>query len=367
MRDKRKTTRRQFLAGHSAVEALGDLTHGEMPVPSGTTASLQRNPGTYLIEVTRRAMACEFAVMLNADRQSLATEAAVAALDLVDRLEDQLTVYREHSEISGMNRLASLRWVNVEPRLLSMLEYAVQLSGETDGAFDITSGPLSKVWGFYRREGRVPAEPDLTAALERIGSRHIEFDDDNLALRFNLPGMEINLGGIGKGYALDRCVELLTARGVENFLLHGGQSSVVARGARFQAGEKNSGWTVGLRHPLRPERRLAEFRLRNRALGTSGMATQSFYHQGRRYGHILDPRTGWPADGMHSATVIAPLAATADALATAFYVLGVDSARDFCARHSELAAVLVTPGNSSGSVDVHAFGLTDNDWTLLDS
>jgi thiamine biosynthesis lipoprotein len=116
---------------------------------------------------------------------------------------------------------------------------------------------------------------------------------------------------------------------------------------------------------LRPERRLAEFTLRDRALGTSGSATQFFHHQGRRYGHILDPRTGRPAEGVHSSTVIAPTAAEADALATAFYVLGPEKSLDYCRARPHLAAVLVSPGPRQGSIELHTCGLNDEDWKVF--
>jgi thiamine biosynthesis lipoprotein len=141
-------------------------------------------------------------------------------------------------------------------------------------------------------------------------------------VRFLRPGVEINPGAIGKGWAIDRAVESLAAAGVASVLVHGGQSSVRARGTQGPAVEGRHGWRVGLRHPLRPGRRLATITLDDRALGTSGSGTQFFIDRGRRVGHILDPRTGLPAEGVISATVLAESAADADALATALYVLG---------------------------------------------
>src|SRR5262249_6459055 len=142
---------------------------------------------------------------------------------------------------------------------------------------------------------------------------------------FQAPGIEINLGSIGKGYALDRMSEMLTDSGIENFLLHGGNSSVLARGT-----QRDTSWQIGLRHPLDPQRRIGEISLRNRALGTSASGTQFCEYEGRRYGHILDPRTGQPTQGTLSATIAAPSGAEADALATAFYVMGAEAAIGYC-------------------------------------
>jgi thiamine biosynthesis lipoprotein len=172
---------------------------------------------------------------------------------------------------------------------------------------------------------------------------------------FGKPGISVNLNSIGKGYALDRMAELLGLQSVDDYLLHGGKSSVLARGN--QPGRGEAGWTVGLRHPLRPAERLAEFSLRDQALSTSGSGTQFFIRRGRRYGHILDPRTGRPAEGLYSATVLAPTAAEADALSTAFYVMGPDRVDPYCAEHPEISALLVGPAERDGEVQLFAFGL----------
>src|SRR5262249_22084603 len=156
---------------------------------------------------------------------------------------------------------------------------------------DITSGPLSEAWGFSRREGRVPSEAQIAEARKRVGMQHLVLDHDHNTIAFQRPGVCINLNSMGKGYALDRMEEHLTAQGVDDYLLHGGKSSVLARGN--QPGSKDQGWRIGVRHPLRPAERLAELVLRDKALSTSGAGTQFFIRAGKRYGHILDPRTGF--------------------------------------------------------------------------
>jgi thiamine biosynthesis lipoprotein len=198
-----------------------------------------------------------------------------------------------------------------------------------------------------------------------VGRCWLELDPSASAIRFRKPGVEINLGAIGKGYALDRCAELFAQAGVLDYVIHGGQSSVLARGSRVGRAADDSGWTVGLRHPLRAEQRYVEIDLQDRALGTSGSGNQFFHHRGRRYGHVLDPRTGWPAEGVLSCTVLAPSAAIADALSTAFFVMGVDRAREYCRSRDDLAALMICPGARSGSVETHAIGLSEGDWRRL--
>ena len=363
---ERKTTRRQFLKGRAAVDALQDLGRAAPEAfPQPASAAPSATPA-YLVQISRRAMAADFEIFLNAAQHGRATETALQGLDLVEELEGQLTVYRPHSEVMGINRRAAGGPVTVEARLFATLQLALNLSRETGGAFDITAGPLSQVWGFYRRAGQLPDAESLQQALSRVGYRHLELDDELHTIRFLRRGVEINLNAVGKGYAVDRCAELLREAGVEDFLIHGGQSSVLAGGSRAGAESDSRGWSVALRHPLKPQQRLAEIWLRNRALGTSGSGVQFFHHQGRRYGHVLDPRTGWPAEGVLSATVLAPGAALADAVSTACFVIGREGAQEYCRNHPGVSAILVCPGQRSGSLDIQAYGMQPDDWRRLD-
>lgn len=312
--------------------ALQELRAAELLAPDEEAA---------LLRASRRAMATQFEVLLPfGTPQALAI--AEEALDVIDRLEDQLTVYRETSEISALNGRAALQAVAVESRLFALFQLAAQVTQATGGAFDITTGALIKAWGFYRRQGRVPSEEERAEALSRVGMEHVELDAGQGTVRFLRPGLEVNLGSIGKGYALDRVAELLRERwNVRAALLHGGHSSVYAMGG---VPDCRRGWPVGIQHPWHPERRLAVVRLKDQALGTSAATFQHLEYNGRKLGHLLDPRTGWPAEGIASASVVAPTAAEADALATAFFVLGVDGARTYCETHPDVGAVLLPSG-----------------------
>ncbi|MGD9724231.1 MAG: FAD:protein FMN transferase [Pirellulales bacterium] len=355
------STRREFLQGKAAADALVDAASGIAPGSGADLAAAVASQGTYLLRLSRSAMACEFELFFNAGQYPHAAEAGLAALDLVDRLEDQLSVFREHSEISRLNRHAADEPMAVEPPLFALLELAVEISRSTCGAYDITSGPLSRVWGFTRRAGKVPADSALTEALARVGSQHLQFDSLQHSVRFEQAGVEINLGSIGKGYALDRCAELFAAVGIHDALLHGGASSVLARGTHG-ALPNGEGWLVGVRDPLRPRRRLGQLRVRDRALATSGTGVQFFTHDERRYGHILDPRSGRPAEGVLSTTVLAPTAAEADALSTAFYVMGPTAVGEYCAARPDLAAIVLCPAAREGGLERHMFGLDQADW-----
>lgn len=366
-----RPTRRTFLQGQSAS---GDVTIIEndmiardsvepqaLPTPRrASLPPLARARNSLLVSVRRRAMACEFEVQLAAARDDGSMEHVFAALDLVEALETQMTVYRDDSEVVRINRCAANEPVFVEPRLFDIFRLAEQLHHDTGGALDITSGPLSEAWGFSRREGRVPSDAQIVAARERVGMQHVVLDTARRTIAFRRPGMSVNLNSIGKGYALDRMAELLALNLVDDYLLHGGKSSVLARGD--QPGHDQRGWTIGLRHPLHPAERIAEFHLCDEALATSGSGTQFFIRRGRRYGHILDPRSGRPAESLYSATAIAPTAAEADALSTAFYVMGPEEVDRYCAERPEIAALLVTPAEREGDIRIFAFGLDDEQW-----
>jgi thiamine biosynthesis lipoprotein len=272
----------------------------------------------------------------------LAQGAATMGLEEIDRLEAQLTVYREDSDVARINRFAAAGIMPVEKCLFELLEVAREIHQETEGAYDIAVGALIKSWGFFRRQGRVPTEGERAQALQRSGQRRVVLDHEHRTIHFTARGVEINLGSIGKGYALDR-VGLLLRKGwnIRCGLLHGGTSSVLGIGSPPGQPE---GWDMGLGHPEDARRRLGLVRLRDRALGTSSATYQHLIHEGRKLGHILDPRSGWPAEQLASATAIAPNAALADALATAFFVLGEPGTRVYCQKHPEVGAVLLPTG-----------------------
>ncbi len=287
------------------------------------------------------------------------------ALDRVERLESQLTIYREDSEVSRLNATAHLGPVEVEAGLFGLIEEAVDLGRATGGAYDVASGALSIAWGFIRGPKQVPTVESLNEARACSGIGHIRLDAERRTVAFDRPGVVLNFGAIGKGYAVDRAVEELRAWFWPTpGIVHSGQSSLYALGSppnRF-----GGRWPVALRNPADPASPLGTLWLRNRGLGTSGTAFQWFEAEGRRYGHILDPRSGEPdgASGGTSVTVLAPTAARADALSTAFHLLGPAGAAAHRSTHSEVAALFVRELRSEGiGVEVVAVGIDATDFT----
>jgi thiamine biosynthesis lipoprotein len=349
--------RRDFLHPRHLVHSAGQLLAAADEIAKAGTKATREE--ICFLRTSHRAMATRFELILPFGTPHATTLSAEAFTE-IDHLEQLLTVFCDSSEVSRLNQLAPLVEVPVEAGLFDLLDLSAELNATTEGAFDITCGVLIKLWGFYRGPRRVPSEEQLAQALERVGMRHVVLDRERQSVRYLAPGLEINLGSIGKGYALDRVVEFLRDRwGLSVGLLHGGHSSVFAIGS--EPGD-DRGWSVGIRHPWEPDRRLAIVRLRNRALGTSAATHQHLEYKGRKLGHILDPRTGWPAEEMASASVVAPTAAQADALATAFFILGVDKARAYCAKHPGIGAVLL-PKDELPQI----LGLTPEEFSIFDS
>jgi thiamine biosynthesis lipoprotein len=327
--------RRDFLHLRQFAQAAGQVLGGAVALPEAPPDEVA------LLRMARRCMATTFEVVAPYGTRG-ALEAGEAAFELLDRLEAQLTVYRESSEVSHLNRLAFSQAVPVEEGLFGLLRLAAEVSGLTRGVFDVTAGALIKAWGFYRGPRRVPSEAERAAALERVGMHHVALDEATRSVRFTRRGLEINLGSIGKGYALDRVAAWLAAtHRWPAVLLQGGFSSVYAKGS---PSADPRGWAVDVRHPRDPGRRLARLWLRDRALGTSAATFQYLEHEGRKLGHVLDPRTGWPASGVASASAVAPTAAEADALSTAFFVGGPDLAREVCGARPDVGAILLPEG-----------------------
>jgi FAD:protein FMN transferase len=286
-----------------------------------------------LLRVHRTAMACRVEVALS-EEDGRDVAAARAALDEADRVERLLTVFRESSELSRINREASEGADAVEAEVYALLRRCRQLHAATDGAFDITSTPLSRCWGFLKRQGQVPPNADIETARALVGMRRVDFDDEARSIRFARAGMQLNLNAVGKGYALDRMARVLRKDGVRHALLSAGGSSVVAVGGR------RGGWPIDIRSALVSRSHIARLRLHGGALGTSGPGEQFVIAEGTRYGHVIDPRTGRPARGVLSASVVAADGATADALSTAFFVGGCELAASYCAAHPGTLALL---------------------------
>lgn len=259
------------------------------------------------------------------DRGTLAA-AVESALEEARRLDRMLSNYRPESEWSVVNRNASNRDVTVSQELFDLLAACVRYSEQSEGAFDITVGPLMRVWGFYKGSGRMPHRSEVRAALARIGYKNLDLQPTTRTVRFRKNGLEIDPGGIGKGYAVDRMAEILRANGVSGALINAGGSSMY--GLNTPADDPR-GWKVVIRDPRHADKHVAELYLKNQSMSTSGNY-EKFFQVGKRiYSHIMDPRTGFPSMGMYSVSVVAPRCIDSEAWTKPTYILG----RQWAAKH----------------------------------
>ena len=342
--NKRHSTRRDFLSGKAALTSAANLitTAIDELLPDKKPATSQ--PAKPLMVVSRQAMACQFEIRLETEAKSTSIEAAMQALDEVEAVEDQLTIYREKSELIEINKIASEGAADISKELYELFELANEMWHASNGAFDVTSGPLSRLWGFDRREPSLPGMQAIQSTLDSIGWQQVRFDSTEKTIEFLKPTIEINFNSLGKGYALDKACKILTESEINCFLIQGGQSSVVARGTNPLSASE--GWPIGIRNPYDPQEQLTQIDLKNESLSSSGNATQGFWHEGRRLGHLIDPRTGWPTEGILMATAIVAgssslSAAKADALSTAFYLMGEEATRNYCQSHDEVRAIIL--------------------------
>jgi thiamine biosynthesis lipoprotein len=258
-----------------------------------------------------------------------------AVLAEMRRVDEAMSTYKPTSELSIVNARAAQEPIKISSELFDLLDTSLEYSRITDGAFDITYASVGYLYDF-RKHVR-PDEKQIAAALPGIDYRHLELDPKNSTVHFARPGMRVDLGGIGKGHAVDRGIAVLQARGIEHGLVTaGGDSRII--GDRF-----GKPWVVGIRHPDRKDEVIARIPLEDAALSTSGDYERYFDENGVRYHHIIDPKTGRSASKVRSATIIGPTATRTDGLSKTAFVLGPEKAIEIYNRLDDIDAVLVTP------------------------
>jgi thiamine biosynthesis lipoprotein len=270
------------------------------------------------VSLSLHAMATRFELVLYGEDVLRLRAAGEEALQEIERLESQLSFYSVLSEIGRINARASEEPVKVEARLFDLLRDCVRLTHQTDGAFDISVGPLMRAWRFFGTEGREPSAVEVESVRSVVGIENVELDDDLLTIRFKRSGTELDLGGYAKGYAIDRAMALLKENGVTAALLHGGASSVSCIGAPPGAGA----WNIGLHSLFNSGDGRSIVSLRDSVLSFSALHGKSFTKDGISYGHVLDPRTCKPVSGHLAAVVVGQGAALCEALSTALLVNG---------------------------------------------
>jgi thiamine biosynthesis lipoprotein len=270
---------------------------------------------------SRNAMGTVFSIYLYAKDGTQAGALFEAAFEEIERLEETLSNYRETSELSRINRLAARQAVTTDPEVFALLHACLAYSQRTNGAFDITVGPLMRAWGFFRDQGRYPADEELGRARESVGWQHVHLDPATRAVRFDTAGVELDLGAVGKGYAVDCVVKLLRESGVKAALIDAGSSTLHA----LDGPPGKSGWRVHIPKPGDRGQTASTVTLSNQSLSTSGSYEKFFQLEGARYCHVMDPREGVPVKGVLQTTLIAGDSTTTDALSNAMFVMGPEA------------------------------------------
>jgi FAD:protein FMN transferase len=263
-------------------------------------------------------MGTMFHIVAYGNRRERIELAIAEAFREARRIDGMLSNYRPESELSRVNRLAGRGPISVSGELFRFLSACFAYSRESEGSFDVTVGPLVKVFGFYNGMGRLPQDHEILRALGKVGYRNLILDEQNTKVGFVHDGMELDPGGIGKGLAADKMAEILRCAEVYSALIFAGGSTIYALGTP----PNQPGWKVTIKDPRKPSTTIETVALKNEAVSTSGNYERFFWSDGRVVGHILDPRTGSPARGALAVSVIAPHAVDSEAWTKPYYIQG---------------------------------------------
>lgn len=315
------------------------------------------------------AMATRFEILVQGDNPVALRAAAEEALNEIERLDSQLSLYRPTSEMSWINARAASEPVRVEPELFRLLQRAQRLHAESGGVFDVTIAPLVRCWGFMGGTGQMPEPEQIAKARSEVGMHLVLLKEEDFTIRFAKKGVMIDLGSIGKGYALERAADVLMDAGVTSALLHGGTSTVYALGCP----SPDETWKVAIDSPpdaAEPLRQanlrrsggeqkgsLAVVSLQDEALSVSGVHGRSFIMGDKRYGHVIDPRTGEPVQGALLAAVALPSATETDALSTALLALGSSGHESIASLRPDMRTLLLTRMENSEDLKLESKGI----------
>ena len=287
------------------------------------------------MERTEAIMGTRVYVELWADEPAKGDAAIEAVMAEMRRIDALMSHYKPDSQLSQINARANSEPVQVDKELFDLIKLSTHYSQITDGAFDITYASVGYLYDYPRHIH--PTEAQIKAALPAVNWRNMRFDDAHHSIRFDHPGMRIDLGGIGKGYAVDRGVDILKARGFQHAVVTAGGDS------RIIGDHMGRAWMVAIRHPDDPKKVVTRIPLSDTAMSTSGDYERYFDENGVRYHHIIDPRTGHSASKVRSATVLAPTATQTDGMSKTAFVLGPEKALEIINRMPEYDAVFVCP------------------------
>ncbi len=272
---------------------------------------------------TLKLMGSRFEITVTASDVNSANEYIDLAVAEITRIEKLISSWDPSSQTSLINTNAGIKPVSVDPELYNLIQRSLKISEITDGAFDISYASMDKIWKFDGSMAEMPSEEEIKNSVSKVGYQNIVLHPEDHSVFLKKEGMRIGFGAIGKGYAADMAKDLLISKGVKSGIIN-------ASGDMNTWGTKPDGdtWKVAITNPLNKEHAFALLPLENRAVVTSGDYEKFVKFNGVRYSHIINPKTGYPATGIISATVFAPKAELADALATSVFVMGIETGID---------------------------------------
>ena len=289
-----------------------------------------------IFQQTFYKMGSDFELTIVADNKKAAEEIFAISGAEIDRIEQLISSWIPSSETSKVAAMAGIRPVPVSAELLGLVERSCYISKLTGGAFDISYAAVDGLWNFDGRKMDSPSEQQIKTSIAKIGYEHIEIDAQAQTLFLSLPDMKIGFGAIGKGYAADRVKALLIEKGITGGIIN-------ASGDMSAWGKQPDGspWKVAVINPMDKNKVFAWFSLQDNAVVTSGDYERFVIMDGKRYGHIINPKTGFPSEGVVSCSVFAPTAELADALATALFVMGIEVGINFINQLPQVEALMI--------------------------
>ncbi len=271
------------------------------------------------VQKAETIMGTQVSLTVSADSAGASEAAIEAGMAEIRRLDSMMSLYKDDSEITRVNLSAGKTPVKVSSEMLEMVEFAVEASKLTNGAFDVTIGPLVVLWQMRLKEGKVPTDEEIKRILPLVGYRQIVLDKKASTIFLRKPGMIMDFGGCAKGYAADRIRALFRDRGIDNAIIS-------LAGDIWVMGRREDGkpWRIGVQHPREKDKTLTVLELRDKYISTSGDYERFVIREKKRYHHIIDPRTGKPSPGVISVTLVGDKGALIDPLTTALFILGPD-------------------------------------------
>jgi len=289
---------------------------------------------TNLYKYHQVSMGTVIEITLLSDDEEATKKAALQAFQEIKRIEQLMSPWIEASDVSRLSRSAGKEWIKVSPETFEVLQRSQKISELSEGAFDITVAPLTGLWRKAREKGIPPSTEEVKKILDLVNYKNLSIQSDSKVFLKKM-GMAIDLGGIAKGYAVDRAFKILTSLGYKNLIVNAGGD------LRTGGLKNNQPWSIGIQNPRSPEKIMATISVSDSAVTTSGDYEKFFFYQGKRYHHILNPKTGFPAEECQSVTILLKDGLAADGLATAVFVLGPEKGYALCQKLQDVECLIV--------------------------